>query len=235
MELVINRANLDNLSKTGLLREFSAFLHYKSVVKKGHFYDYSPASLSRLMNLSAPRVKQHIRRFLALGWCVLSSRGTLSFLGVEKTQPADLKVRIKARISLEGGVKGIMDKLYLLILQHKGQQFEWLKGLARVNKSSSSLIKKGIKTDEFGRPLAPDQNAKFQVSIRKIAEWFGCSIGKASGIIKTLKLSGLIKCFSPGRTVVAMTRCKYQLEFLDFSYYHQGRAVKVHCNYYVFD
>lgn len=235
MNLKVNRANIQNvLADNASMREFATFLLFKSRLKKSCAYNYTPETLAERFSLKKGMVNIYVKRFLERKWCRMHN-GNLIFNPLSTMEPEKTK-RVKVDLPIKEAVKEIMNDLYLLILKHKQRQFEWLKQLGRdhVKASRYKRKRKEGRQDRF----IPDQNARLQVSIRTIASWFGCSIGKASSIIKRLKVAELITVIANDRQVIVKTtvRCLISdaLKDVSGSYYHNGYVFKKPCNFYIF-
>jgi hypothetical protein len=230
MVLRVNRSHIQNLVADDRLREFAVFLLFKSKLKKSCAYEYSPSELSKKVPMKPGMIRKYVSTFLDLGWCRMHS-GNLIFNNVRSTQKEKIK-NVPVDFLIAGTVKQIMTDLYLLILKHKQQQFDKLKQWGRDPiKASKIKIKRNLQE-------LPDQNAQLQVSIRKIAAWFNCSIGKASSIIKELKSLRLITVTMSDRYVVLKSRTseiiRHVLCAVPGSYYHNGFVFKKPCNFYNF-
>ena len=243
MNIKISIENLRSYFSEDLIRDYAMFLFVKSQLyaKKSCLYEYNPDKLASYMGVCRNTAISYLKRFEKRGW-VRRHNGSLgvniTFINTNKF-PGHL-TGVLVNFNVKGNVKSIEQDLYLLFLKYKQNQFNRIKELGHaINTPSPSSLKalKICRKHNYSVDNLPDQNAKFKVSIRTIANWFCCSVGKASQIITHFKNRGLIIVES-SRQILCKTKCgKTAGAFLDSytsSYFTGKYVIRVACNCYQF-
>ena len=203
-------------------------------------FDYSLDKISSDVGCSTNTSRSYLKRFKERGW-VRDHSGNLMFVAPRKFNDNIKNARL-IKFKVEGDVKKIQDDLYLLFLKHKQSQFDRVKRLAReiktpTNSREHKAALRMTKKNNYSVDNLPDQNAKFRVSIKTIADWFNCSVGKACQIINRLKLHGLIRVEKSYQVLTRMRDKKIVAAFLNAnpgSYFNGKCVIRVACNQYQF-
>lgn len=242
MIVKLNMANFPLYFEQGVEKDLAVFLFLKKECNNptSTLFDYSPDKIASILNCCHNTAHNYIKRFLDRGW-VRKHSNNLTF-----TSPRKFKDNIPNSLlkpfEVKGDVKQIQDDLYLFFLKHKQNQFNRVKNLAHEIKApvSSGERRKALrmtKKNNYSVDKLSDRNAKFKVSIKKIADWFNCSIGKASQIINKFKRLGLIKVEKSYQVLARITDRKMIAAFLfanPGSYFNGKCIIKVACNEYQF-
>lgn len=212
--------------------------------KSSCFYEYSPEKIARVLEVSPNTARSLVSRFIQYGWC-RKHRGRL---GRYKNLVFNSHLRFSDNIrdsllvnfEIKKSVAEVMDSLYLALLKVKQAQFNKIKQSVQDIKSPTNLKAYKQARELLSRKnyrVLPDQNAKLQISIKKIAEMFGCSIGKASLIITRLRNSGQIVVESCRQIVATLRDKRMAAAYVDSNpncYYTGLHVIRVSCNYYKF-
>lgn len=248
MEIKLDIQLLQKIVADGRIKDFSMFLYYRKKCsnKKFQFMGYTPDRFSEFVKSSRNTSESYIEKFKDYGWCREEFGFKKRFINLVFTAPRkfnkDDKKALLISFYVKGDQKQIEEDLYLLLLKHKQSQFDRIKKLSsEINAPKSSLeyrmALKIVKQNNYVVKNLPTQSAKFQVSVKKIAEWFNCSVGKASKIINRLKLKKII-VVEYSKQVLAKTTNKFLVNALlekhKGSYYTGKFVVRVGCNGYCF-
>lgn len=220
------------------------FLKAHFLSKSSCCYEYTPEKIASIIDVSPNTARSIISRFIKYGWC-RKHRGfkgrfkNLIFIHTGKFQD-NVKDSLLINFKIKGGCSDILDSLYLVLLRLKQAQFNKIKQSAHDVKYPTNLhafkeATRFLKTKNFGS--LPDKNAKLQISIKTIAEWFNCSVGKASQIIKRLRQSKQIIVEGCRQIIATFKDKKLASAFIDLNsgcYYSGIHVIKVSCNYYQF-
>ncbi len=240
----INVVNLKVLSDKGLLRHLAVFITIKYKYRNGCIYKYTQESLSQKTGISRSAIRKYVKFFLDNGWCELhkgekSPNISLVFKGLGKFDKEPK--RVLADIE-SNGIKNLIQQFQLLILKHKQAQFNRVKELsAEINTATNikcyKSAKKMAKKYNYNVDKLPPRNAKLKMSVKSIAKWLNCSVGKAVKVLYDLRFKGLItiiKC----RNVIGKSHIKAQIDrwLADNknSFCVKGRVIQVSCNEYIF-
>lgn len=248
MTIKISIANLQDYVQNGKQKDFAIFLYLKALYINSHscLFEYTPENLAKILGVCRNTADALIKRFKDYGWIRIHSgrKGrfvNLIFLNTNKFLDNNNKGLLK-HFKVQGDWKEINDGLYLLLLKNKQHQFDRIQKLAQDIKAPATMsvyknARKLMKKQNYSADQLPDQNAKFQVSIKKIAEWFNSSVGKASQIITRLKKQGLIIVESC-RQILGKTTNKHLVSAIMNNYnncFYTGKyVIRVSCNCYKF-
>lgn len=248
MKIKINIANLQDYVQHGKQKDFAMFLYLKALYITSHscLFEYTPEALAKKLGVCRNTSNALIKRFMAYGW-IKSHSGrkgrfvNLIFLNTNKFPDNNDKALLKD-FKVQGDWKEINDGLYLFLLKNKQHQFDKIQKLAQdiktpASKSSYKNALKLMRKHNYSTDQLPNQNAKFQVSIKTIAEWFNCSVGKTSQIIIRFKKQGFI-VVEGCRQVLAKTTNKHTVSAIMNTYsncFYTGKyVIRVSCNCYKF-
>lgn len=240
--------NLHNIVSDDNLKDFAMFLYYRNrcKFKHGQFLGYTPERFSEFIGVSRNTADAYVTKFKTLGWCREEYGFKKRFINIVFINPRKFKKNqdegLLKEFKVKGDAKQIEDDLYLFLLKHKQAQFDRIKELSNeIIAPTSSMVRrkalKIVKDNNFRVESLPEKSAKFQVSIKKIAEWFNCSVGKASQIINRLKNKKLITVYYSSQVMGSYLNkesVKALLNQYKGSYYTGKHVVRVACNQYCF-
>lgn len=190
--------------------------------------------------MSVNGVKGMVEGFIASGWCRMHG-DNLVFNKLKVFDHNKTKALINFKIA--NNVKQILNDLYLLILRQKQYQFERYKKLKSDLKSSQlrtyKKAQKKLKSLGMREKDLPGESSMFKISIGKIAELLGLSVGSASNFIKELRKKGLIWC-KTNRVAMPIgvgdkIGQRAALSYGESRYYYKGLIFQVSCNEYNFN
>lgn len=234
----INVVNLKVLSDKGLLRHLAVFITIKSKYRNGCIYNYTQESLASKTNISRSAIRKYVKFFLDNGWCRIAD-GNLCFNGLGKLdkEPKRVLADVKAK-----GTKELIQEFQLLLLKHKQAQFNRIRSLGNeINtptniKAHKSAIKM-VRKYGYNKSKLPPESAKLKMSIKSIAKWLNCSVGKTVAVLDRLRTKGLIsitKC----RNVIGFSHIEARIDKWladnENSFCVRGWVIQVSCNEYVF-
>jgi hypothetical protein len=183
------------------LKEYAAFCYFKYLFKNGCIYDYNSIKLATKCKYSPAFIRKNIKKFLDKGWCRMHS-GNLIFNKSSHFNGQSKNINLYDEIKTKkASIKDILDLFHLEVLKISNSNLDKVKKLKSELKSNKTRTRHkaedyadsiGFKT-EAQRAKLPDETTKLKLSNTRLSKLFGCSSGKASGIIKRLEYLGLIK------------------------------------------
>lgn len=229
------------------IRELAVLIKLKSIYVSGCVHNYSPYKLSKDCDFSSNTVKKYVNFYLELGYARMDGNN----LVFNKFTKIEEKYK-HARVFINPGlsVKKISDLLHREILCDKYRKFNYKKkvkedstnpmGKGALNKLKKA--KKALRNLDCADTSLPNASANYTISIKKIAEHFNCSVGKAQGIVNSLCEDNLLKRIKNYRLVHKRTRgnklhkqqIKGILETTKASFYSGGNIFQCETNSYVF-
>jgi hypothetical protein len=235
----INQLLIKDLVEINKQRYLAVFIKFKSIYSSGCVHNYSPNKFSLATKLSRNSVKKYVDYFLSNGWCRIEGKNLIfnKFRSFDEN-----KKRLMCVISAKKSIKEIEILLYREVLRLKQSQFNFLKRVKcdLTNPIGIKVYKKALKIGKkynLNTENLPGAQEKYKVSIKKIAESFNCSVGKAMGIIDKLCEKNQIKrfrqmeilCYNQPKCVV-----KAELSSVKNSYYSRKQVVLRYTNKYTF-
>jgi len=229
------------------IRELAVLIKLKSIYVSGCVHNYSPYKLSKDCDFSSNTVKKYVNFYLELGYARMDG-DNLVFNKFTKIE--DKYKHARVNINPELPIKKISDLLHREILCDKYRKFNYKK---KVKEDSTNPMGKGaliklkrakkvIRNLESANASLPNASANYTVSIKKIAEHFNCSVGKAQGIVNSLCEDNLLKRTKNYRIIHQRSRSnklhnqqiKGILENTQASFYSGGSIFQRKTNSYVF-
>ena len=236
--LLINTRGLKLLADSNLLKEFAVFLYLKSLYSNSCIFNYTQSSLAAKSKLPLSSIKSNVKLFIDSGWCRMH-RGNLIFNKVKEF--CHTKRITRKRIAITNP-KQILDDLYKLILEHAEDKFKILTKISADLLSSHPKIRRSAekKADRLNLDInkLPGASDLISLSMKKISQLLGVSVGKAASIIKRFKTDGSIWCVTERKVITdpwIKWKPKTWLEYNTGHYYHNGMLFKVCCNKYKFN
>jgi cell division protein YceG involved in septum cleavage len=229
------------------IRELAVLIKLKSIYVSGCVHNYSPYKLSKESDLSRNTIKKYVNFYLELGYARMDGNN-LVFNKFTKIE--DKYKHATVNINPELSIKKISDLLHREILCDKYRKFNYIKKVKEdsSNPMGKDALKKLKKAKKAIRNLSnvntslPNASANYSVSIKKIAEHFNCSVGKAQGIVNSLCEDNLLKRTKNYIVIHKRTRSdklhnqqiKGILENTKASFYSGGSIFQRKTNSYVF-
>jgi hypothetical protein len=209
------------------IRELAILIKLKSIYVSGCVHNYSPYKLSKDCDFSSNTVKKYVNFYLELGYARMDG-DNLVFNKFTKIE--DKYKHARVNINPELPIKKISVKEDSTNPMGKG-------ALKKLKKA-----KKVIRNLESANTSLPNASANYTVSIKKIAEHFNCSVGKAQGIVNSLCEDNLLKRTKNYRIIHQRSRSnklhnqqiKGILENTQASFYSGGNIFQRKTNSYVF-
>jgi hypothetical protein len=235
----INQLLIRDLIEMNKQRYLAVFIKFKSIYSSGCVHNYNPSKFSSVTKLSRNSVKKYIDYFLENKWCRMEGNNLI----FNKFRTFDEnKKRLMCVISFKKSIKEIEILLYREVLRLKQSQFNFLKRVKRdlQNPTGIDVYKKALKLKRkytLNSENLPGAQEKYKVSIKKIAESFNCSVGKAMGIIDRLCERNQIKRFRQLEVLCYnQPKCVVQQELSDYknSYFSRKQVVLRYTNKYTF-
>jgi hypothetical protein len=235
----INQLLIKDLVELNKLRHLAVFIKFKGIYSSGCVHNYTPSKFSHKAKLSRNSVKKYIDYFIANGWARMEGNNLI----FNKFRSFDLnKKRLMCVMTFKKSIREIELLLYREVLRLKQSQFNFLKQTKcdLQNPTGIEVYKKAIKLKKkytLKTENLPGAQEKYKVSIKKIAESFNCSVGKAMGIIDKLCENNQIKrfrqmevvCFGVPKAIVQQCLNVYK-----GSYFSRNQVVYRYTNKYTF-
>lgn len=173
------------------LRELAVLIKLKSIYGSGCVHNYTPTKLAKSSHLSRNSIKKYVDFYLSLGYARMEGKH-LIFTNFKKVYKSYKYSTID--IDSELPIKKIMNLFARDILADKLNKFNHKKIIKvdlnpKTRKGALKAYKKAVKAFNKLKPSQqklPSATANYSVSIKKIAEHFNCSVGKAQGIVDSL-------------------------------------------------
>jgi hypothetical protein len=238
---------IKQMNEDKCIRELAVLIKLKSIYVSGCVHNYSPYKLSKDCDLSRNTIKKYVNFYLELGYARMEGNNLIftNFIKIEsKYKHATISVSPKLPI------KKITDLLYREVLCDKYRKFNYIKKVKEdsINPMGKNALiklkraKKAIRSLSSPNASLPNASANYTVSIKKIAQHFKCSVGKAQGIVNSLCEDNLLKRTTNYRVIRRQSRgntlhsqcIKGVLENTKASFYSGGTIFQRKTNSYVF-
>lgn len=185
------------------LKEYAAFCYFKYLYRNGCIYNYTSTRLATKSKYSASFIRKMVKVFLAKGWCRMH-RDNLIFNKSSQFNGSNAIIKNYEEINIKGlSIKEIIEIFHFQRFKLQESRFEKKKKLKLDLISNKKSIRHKAETyaDSIGlktkaqRLKLPNETDKLQLSNQILKTMFGCSAGKASGIIKGFFKRGLITIY----------------------------------------
>jgi len=236
MTLDVNVINLSTIAEANRLKEFAVFIYLKSLYSNSCIFNYTQVGLAKKSGLPLSQIKKNVKSFLDSGWCRIH-RGNLVFNKLKSFDHNKKKIIKPIQIT---NPKDILKQLQKLILENVQNRFNRLVKLKADLLNSYPKTRKAAerKVEKLGLDSTklPGENDMLSMSMNKISNLFGCSVGSAAAVIKSFKTDGSIFCVTERKIVKTFSQgVKAYMQLNPNSYYHNGNLFVVSCNKYNFN
>lgn len=235
----INQLLIKDLIEMNKQRYLAVFIKFKSIYSSGCVHNYNPSKFSSVTKLSRNSVKKYVDYFIANGWARMDGNNLIfnKFRSFDEN-----KKRLMCVIGFKKSIKEIEILLYREVLRLKQSQFNFLKRVKcdLQNPTGIDVYKRALNTQKkytLNSENLPGAQEKYKVSIKKIAESFNCSVGKAMGVIDKLCEKNQIKRFRQMEIVCfGMTKAINQqaINTHKGAYFSRNQVVYRYTNKYTF-
>lgn len=241
----VNSCLIQDAVEAGYIKELAIFIQMKQTFVNSCIYNYTQQSLSEKTGFSRTFIRKHVAFFIKHKWVLFHGENLI----LKKLSEIDSVNKQKSIIDINKSksYKEILEQLQYAYLKRKAEQAKWYSSLCRdlnkVTEEQRLRIEKKLSRKfphlriKQKKSYGESGNDRFRISIAKIAKWFGCSVGKAHGIIKTLCMTGYLDYTVRYITVKVKStyEAKQRLIMDGKSFFtKRGYVCRVACNEYVF-
>lgn len=235
-EYSVNTIYLNEISKSGELKEFGQWMYYKSMFKKGCVFNYTDVHFSRRIGISVSSARLLKISWLKRGWCRIDGNNLIFNSARNSVQREKWH---KTSVKIYNTLKQTIKELYYQVLYNKGKnQFDYLKcvSAATKNPTSNKEYKWGRKQKLAG--VLPEAKDRFKMSYKGIGKFLGCSSGKAYEMMMEFLNDKKIRVYKREPVLLYKSQSAISLKVMarkSGGYVSRGSVYKNLCNEYVFN
>ena len=122
----INTVFVERIVDSGHLKQLAVFIKLKALYVNGTIYNYSYRRISEVSGISINTLKQCIKFFKEMGWCVVHGKNLL-FQKIFKVDTSDTKRCLVLELRKSENYRVLIKRLRILIIKACSKRFEHIK------------------------------------------------------------------------------------------------------------